>query len=57
MSALVDEAGFESCCDIVCKSNYFLFITHIPRFDYTIICLILIVVSMLYTRFTPELLL
>lgn len=59
MSALVDEADFESCCDVVCKSNYFLFITHIPRFDYTIIYLIwgmgdccLIVV---YTRFTPEL--
>lgn len=24
-------------CDIVCKNNYFLFITHIPHFDYTII--------------------
>lgn len=63
VSALVDEAGFESC-DIVCKSNYFLFITHIPHFDYTIIYLIwgmgdccLIVVSVLYTSFTPDLLL
>lgn len=34
VSALVDEAGFESCCDIICKSNYFLFITHIPHCDY-----------------------
>lgn len=62
MSGLVDEAGFESCC--VCKSNYFLFTTDIPHFDYTIIYLIwgmgdccLIVVSVLYTHFTPELLL
>lgn len=27
-------------CDIVCKSNYFLFITHISHFDYTIIYLL-----------------